>query len=353
MRIGPSTPAPAPAASTPPASAGSPTSDKGNFIDKNQPKNQTGKQWGDDIFLDDRKGPKAQSSADRKDNRFVSDTNINSNQVDGNESSRYVEWEQDVAEFQTGTGFTQDGTGAQFEASALEAQGDASYMVNPLTGVKGQAGAEANLASVRGDAGFGKDLGELGLDQVEGKIYGGVHGEALVGANADAKGKIAYDFKNGDVGVEGSAGALVGAEASATARGELGPVQGKVTGGVIAGVGGAIGGKLAFEDGKLTIGAKAKGALGVGLGVEFGTTIDFGKAAKTVENIVGKENVDKAKETVNKATEGVKETVTQATEGVKDVAKDAADTAKDVAKDVGNGVKDAANSVKDFFGGLF
>jgi hypothetical protein len=284
------------------------------FVDSHQPDTKVGKQWGDDIFMDPRKGPgKAEKGAAQRDGRQVSNSNIGSNYVEGNESSRYVDWERDVAEFKVGTGFSKEGTGAQFEASALEVQGDASYHVNPLTGVKGQAGAEANLGSVRGDAGIGKDLGELGLGVIDGKAYAGVHGEALVGANADAKGKVAYDIKNGDVGVEGSVGALAGAEASATARGELGPVQGKVTGGVIAGVGGAIGGKFALEDGKLTIGAKAKGALGVGLGIDVGTTIDFKKVKNTVDNITGGKVDQKAKE------------VTQG--------------AADVAKKVGDGVK--------------
>ncbi|MFP2960499.1 hypothetical protein ACLEPN_22420, partial [Myxococcus sp. 1LA] len=162
--------------------------------------------------MDPRKGDKAEGSALKKDGRQVSQGNTGPGQVAGNESSRYVSWQQDVAEFKTGTGFTQDGTGAQFEASAVEVQGDASYNVLPNQ-VGARAGAEANLVSLRGDAGIGKDLQDIkGLDKVDGKVYGGVHSEVLVGANADAKARGSFDLKNGDVGAEVGAGALVGAE---------------------------------------------------------------------------------------------------------------------------------------------
>ncbi|EAU61594.1 circumsporozoite protein, partial [Stigmatella aurantiaca DW4/3-1] len=166
MRVD-SSPRPLPStASTPSSKPTDGAPPKGNVIDKTQPETKTSKQFGDDIFLDNRKNGKdpgkAQSKADQKDGRQVSDSNITSGQVEGNESRNYVSIEKDVAEFKTGTGFSKDGTGAQFEASALEAQGDAGYYVNPATGVKGQAGAEANLVSLRGDAGVGKDLGELG-----------------------------------------------------------------------------------------------------------------------------------------------------------------------------------------------
>ncbi|QDE96241.1 MULTISPECIES: hypothetical protein [Myxococcus] len=79
------------------------------------------------------------------------------------------------------------------------------------------------------------------------KVYGGVHSEVLVGANADAKAKGSFDLKNGDVGAEVGAGALVGAEASAMARGEFGPMQGFVTGSAIAGVGASVDAKVALE----------------------------------------------------------------------------------------------------------
>ncbi|EAU61714.1 hypothetical protein STIAU_4919, partial [Stigmatella aurantiaca DW4/3-1] len=90
---------------------------------------------------------------------------------------------------------------------------------------------------------------------------------------------------------------------------------------------GAAGGKIALEDGKLTIGAKVKGALGVGLGFEGSTTIDFKKLGNTIENVTGVDVGEKAKE----ATEGV----------------------KDIAKDVGEGIKDVGNSIKDTFKSIF
>ncbi len=273
--------------------------EKQGFLDQNQPKNQVGQKWGDDVF------------DSKKDNRQVSQSNTSTGQVDGNHGGNYVEWQRDVAEFKTGTGFSKDGTGAGFEASALEVQGDANYVVMPHN-VSASAGAEANLASVRGDAGFGKDLGELGLDKVDGKIYGGVHGEALVGANADAKASI------GKNGVELGAGALAGAEASGTAKGELGPVGGTVTGSAIAGVGGAINGKAKFEDGKLTLGASAKGALGVGFGVGTSVTIDFNKVKNTADNLTG----GKATEAINTVKDGAKDVTNKVAEGAKDLGKD-------------------------------
>ncbi|WP_198316197.1 hypothetical protein [Cystobacter fuscus] len=281
------------------SASSAPKEEKSGFLDKNQPKNQVGKQWGDDVF-----DPK-------KDPRQVSQSNTSTGQVDGNHGGNYVEWQRDVAEFKTGTGFSAEGTGAGFEASALEVQGDANYVLMP-TKIGASAGAEANLASVRGDAGFGKDLDALGLGKVDGKVYGGVHGEALVGANADAKASIGKD------GVEVGAGALAGAEASGTAKGEFGPVGGSVTGSAIAGVGGAINGKARFEDGKLTIGASAKGALGVGFGVGTSFTIDFNKVKNTADNITG----GKASEAVHTVTDGAKGVTDKVAEGAKDLGKD-------------------------------
>jgi hypothetical protein len=345
MRISSSS-RPTTTSSTPPVSSSG--SKKGGFVDKNQPDTKYSKQWGQDIFMDSRKGDKAADSAAKKDGRQVSQGNMQPGQVAGNESSRYVSWEKDAAEYVTSTGFTKDGTGAQFEASAAEVQGDASYHMLPYE-IGAKAGGEANIASLRGDVGYGKDLGELGLDKVEGKVYGGVHGEALVGANADARAKASLDLKNGDIGVEAGAGAMVGAEASATGRGELGPVQGNVTGSAIAGVGAAIDGKIALEDGKLTIGGKAKAALGVGLGVGTNITIDFNKAKKTLDNLTG----GKVSEGLDKVSEGAKDVTKKVTDGAKDVTEKVADGAKDVANKVADGAKDLGNSIKDGFSSLF
>ncbi|MCP3097900.1 hypothetical protein LZ198_03310 [Myxococcus sp. K15C18031901] len=315
-------------ASTPPATqSASSTDKKGGVIDKNQPETKWSQQWGQDIFLDPRKGDKAESSAAKKDGRQVTQGNTGPGQVAGNESGNYVSWQRDLAEFKTGTGFNAEGTGAQFEASAAEVQGDASYRIMPWE-IGGRAGAEANLVSLRGDAGVGKDLKDIkGLDKVDGKVYGGVHSEVLVGANADAKAKADLNLKDGDVGLEAGAGALVGAEASATARGEFGPVQGSVTGSAIAGVGASVDGKVAFEDGKLTIGGKAKAALGVGLGVGTSYTIDFNKLKNTVDNV-----------THGKASEVVKEAKDKVAEGAKDVTNKVAEGAKDVGKSIKDGV---------------
>ncbi|WP_255203623.1 hypothetical protein, partial [Myxococcus sp. AM011] len=326
--------------SSPASSSSAATPDKkGNVLDKVQPETKWNQQWGQDIFLDPSKGDKAADSAARKDGRQVTQGNTGPGQVAGNESGNYVGWQKDVAEFKTGTGFNQDGTGAQFEASAAEIQGDASYRILPWE-VGARAGGEANLVSLRGDAGYGKDLKDIqGLDKIDGKVYGGVHGEVLVGANADAKAKADLNLKDGDIGLEAGAGALVGAEASATARGELGPVQGSVTGSAIAGVGAAIDGKVAFEDGKLTIGGKAKAALGVGLGIGTSYTIDFNKLKNTVDNV-----------TNGKASEVVKEATNKVAEGAKDVTEKVAEGAKDVTEKVAEGAKDVGNSIKGFFG---
>ncbi|WP_367303576.1 hypothetical protein, partial [Corallococcus exiguus] len=337
-------------ASNSPAVAGpsAATEKKPGFIDKNQPDTKFSQQWGQDIFMDSRKGDKAQASADKKDGRQVTQGNTGPGQVAGNESGKYVSWQKDAAEFKTGTGFSKDGTGAQIEASAAEVQGDASYRVMPWE-IGGRAGAEANIASLRGDAGFGKDLKDIGLDKVEGKVYGGVHGEALVGANADAKAKIDLNPKNGDMGAEVGAGALVGAEASATARGEFGPVQGSVTGSAIAGVGAAVDAKVAFEDGKLTIGGKAKAALGVGVGVGTSYTIDFNKLKGTVDNLTN----GKASEAVKNVTDKVGDTAKNVTDKVADTAKNVtdkvADKAKDVTDKVADGAKDLGKGIKDLF----
>jgi len=335
MRVSPNRPTP-----TPPAASSTTASPdkKGGVLDKNQPDTKWGKQWGDDIFLDPRKGDKAGSSAARKDNRQVTQANSGPGQVAGNESGNYVSWQKDVAEFKTGTGFDKHGTGAQFEASAAEVQGDASYRILPWE-VGARAGGEANLVSLRGDAGVGKDLKDIkGLDKIDGKVYGGVHSEVLVGANADARAKADLNIKDGDVGLEGGAGALVGAEASATAKGELGPVQGSVTGSAIAGVGAAIDGKLAFEDGKLTIGAKAKAALGVGLGVGTSYTIDFNKLKNTVDNVTHGKASEAVKDVTNKVAEGTKDVTNKVAEGTKDVANKVAEGAKDVGKSIKEGV---------------
>ncbi|MFP2957786.1 hypothetical protein ACLEPN_08135, partial [Myxococcus sp. 1LA] len=117
--------------------------------------------------------------------------------------------------------------------------------------------------------------------------------------------------------------------ASATGRGELGPVQGSVTGSVIAGVGTSVDAKVALEDGKLTIGGKAKGALGVGLGVGTSYTIDFNKLKNTVDNVTG-----------GKLTEGAKE--------VKDKVKEGTEKVAEGAKDVGENIKDGVSSLFKF-----
>ncbi|RKI07172.1 hypothetical protein D7Y13_18595, partial [Corallococcus praedator] len=321
------------------APTATPAPNKGGFIDKHQPDTKFSQQWGQDIFLDPRKGDKADASAAKKDGRQVTQGNTGPGQVAGNESSKYVSWQKDAAEFKTGTGFSKDGTGAQIEASAAEVQGDASYRVMPWE-IGGRAGGEANIASLRGDAGFGKDLKDIkGLDKVDGKVYGGVHGEALVGANADAKAKIDLNPKNGDMGAEVGAGALVGAEASATARGEFGPVQGSVTGSAIAGVGAAVDAKVAFEDGKLTIGGKAKAALGVGLGVGTSYTIDFNKVKNTVDNFTGGKASEAVKDVGNKVADGAKDVTNKVTDGAKDVGNKIAEGAKDVGNDIKKGIK--------------
>ncbi|WP_267145401.1 hypothetical protein [Myxococcus guangdongensis] len=330
-----------PPSSSPATSGADSAAGKKGFIDKHQPETKLDGQWGQDIFLDSRKGDKADASAAKKDGRQVTKGNSGPGQVAGNESGNYVSWQKDVAEFKTGTGFDKSGTGAQFEASALEAQGDASYRIMPWE-IGGRAGAEANLASLRGDAGFGKDLKDIGLGKVDGKVYGGVHGEALVGANADAKAKADFNLKDGDVGVEAGAGALVGAEASATAKGEFGPVGGSVTGTAIAGVGAAVDGKFAFEDGKLTIGAKAKAALGLGVGVGTTYTIDFNKLKNTVDNV-----------TNGKVGEAVKDVKEKVTEGAKDVGEKVAEGAKDVGEKIADGAKDVGKSIKDGVSSLF
>ncbi|RKG82283.1 hypothetical protein D7V88_25470 [Corallococcus terminator] len=340
-------------ASTAPAAKPDATTGKGNFIDKNQPDTKFSQQWGQDIFLDPRKGDKADSSAARKDGRQVTQGNTGPGQVAGNESGKYVSWQQDAAEFKTGTGFSKDGTGAQFEASAAEIQGDASYRILPYE-IGARAGAEANLVSLRGDAGFGKDLKDVkGLDKVDGKVYGGVHSEVLVGANADAKAKADVNLKNGDIGLEAGAGALVGAEASATARGEFGPVGGSVTGSAIAGVGAAVDAKVALEDGKLTIGGKAKAALGVGLGVGTSYTIDFNKLKNTVDNFTGGKASEAVKDVGNKVADGAKDITNKVADGAKDVTNKVADGAKDVGNKIAEGAKDVGNDIKKGVKGLF
>jgi hypothetical protein len=112
---------------------------------------------------------------------LVASGNTSHAQIAGNESSSYVRGELNALEFLTGTGFTEDGTGAGFEASLAELQGDAKFRFSP-NGLTLGAGGEMNLASLRADAGFGHDLGNI----VDGKLYAGAHGEMLVGANADA-----------------------------------------------------------------------------------------------------------------------------------------------------------------------
>lgn len=259
---------------------------------------------------------------------LVASGNISHSQIDGNTSSSYVSGELNGLEFLTGTGFTEDGTGAGFEASLAELQGDARFRFSPQ-GLTLGAGGELNLASLRGDAGFGHDLGPI----VEGKVYAGAHGEMLVGANADANLTINLNPLKGKLGVKGEAGGLLGAEASTTAKGELGPIGVTATGGAIAGLAAAAGGDLGIKDGKLSFGFGAKLALGVGLSLKVKGSVDFAKAFDTVKNVV--DNAGSIKNDLVGATHTVKNGVV------------------DTANTVKNGVVGTANKVGGFFKGLF
>ncbi len=266
---------------------------------------------------------------------LVASGNTSHAQIDGNQSSSYVSGELNGLEFRTGTGFTEDGTGAGFEASLAELQGDARFRFSP-NGLTMGAGGELNLASLRGDAGFGHDLGDI----VDGKLYAGAHGEMLVGANADANFSLNLNPLKGKLGAKGEVGGLLGAEASATAKGELGALGGTATAGAIAGLAGAAGGDVGFKDGKLTFGLGAKLALGVGLSLKFKGSIDFAKAFNTVKNVIDNAN------SIQKDIVGTANTV-------KDGAVSAANTVKDGTVSAANTVKDGAVSAAKKVGGFF
>ncbi|MBN9685187.1 MULTISPECIES: hypothetical protein [unclassified Corallococcus] len=88
-----------------------------------------------------------------------------------------------------------------------------------------------------------------------------------------------------------------------------------MTGSAIADVGAAGDAKVAFEDGKLTIGGKAKAARGVGVGTSY--TIDFNKLKGTVDNFTN----GKVSEAVKNVTDKVGDTAKDLGKGIKDLFK--------------------------------
>jgi len=290
-----------------------------------------------------------------KDGNLVASGNTSHAQVEGNESSKYISAELDALEYKVGTGFSEVGTGAAFEASLAELQADAKFRAG-FSGVTLGAGAEANIASLRGDIGFGHDLGDI----VEGKAYLGTHGEMLVGSNVDANFKLGLNpFKGQGLGVKGEVGGLIGAEASATLAGELGALKGSATAGAIAGLAAAAGGELSLEKGKLSFGINAKLALGIGLSLKFKGSVDFVKAFNTVMNLIDRDKSLRTEfmNTAHAVRDTVKNGVTDVANTVKDGVTTAANTVKDGVTTAANTVKDgvttAAKSVGNFFKKLF
>ncbi len=279
-----------------------------------------------------------------KEGNLVGSGNISHGQVEGNESSKYVSAELNALESRVGTGFSEMGTGAAFEASLAELQADAKFRAG-FSGVTLGAGAEANIASLRGDIGFGQDLGDI----IEGKAYLGTHGEMLVGSNVDANFKLGLNpFKSQGLGVKGEVGGLIGAEASATLAGELGALKGSATAGAIAGLAAAAGGELGFEKGKLSFGLNAKLALGLGLSLKFKGSVDFKKAFDTVMNLIDRDKSLRTEfmNTAHAVRDTVKDGVTDVANTVKEGVTTAANTVKD-------GVTNAAKSVGNFFKSIF
>lgn len=128
--------------------------------------------------------------------------------------------------------------------------------------------AEAELVGVAGSAGYKTDYSTVEIS-----------GDAGVGAYADGSAK--FSTEGVELGGEVLLGAKAGVEGEATVGG-IG-LTGSVEG--WAGAGAGADATLSWEDGKLTIGAKAGLAWGFGGSAGVGLTLDFPEMGRTVSNM--------------------------------------------------------------------
>lgn len=152
----------------------------------------------------------------------------------------------------------------------LDAGATGSISFDGLNGFQVQGGAQAELVSVAGETGYRDDYSSAT-----------VSGNAGVGVYAEGEATFTKDGL--DLGGEVLAGAKAEAEGSFTVGG-IG-----ITGGVEgwAGAGAGAEGVFTWDDGKLTIGAHAGLAWGLGGAGSLGVTLDFEEMGRTATALWG------------------------------------------------------------------
>lgn len=172
-----------------------------------------------------------------------------------------------------------------------------------------------------------------------------VNADASVGVQGGAGAEIGIG-KNTHVnlGAEGFAGASASLSGQA-GIGDFGSVKGGAT--VWAGVGAKASIDAGFKDGKFSFNIGAGLALGLGIEIDWGFSIDFYAIGDTLYNLGADafEFVGDAGEWVEGAAEDVVEAVGDAAEAVGDFAQDAVAAVGDAAEEVGGAIGDAADAV--------
>lgn len=156
---------------------------------------------------------------------------------------------------------------ANGEVSALSAGADASLSVSE-SGVSLSAAAEAELFGASGSAGYKTDYTTVEIS-----------GDVGAGAYADGKATI------GAQGVDLNAEVLVGAKATVDGEVSVGGIGLTGTAEGWAGAGAGINGTFGYDDGKLTIGASAGLAWGLGGSLGAGVTLDFEEMGNTAGDL--------------------------------------------------------------------
>lgn len=165
-----------------------------------------------------------------------------------------------------------------FAGAMVEAGGKINFNATGMA-MQGQAYAFAG-AKAEGEVSATLKVGELGLEA-------GASFEAMAGAEAEAAGKISLGYDG--VEATGKAGCFAGTRVKAEAASSLsyqGRVFLKISGGIeaSAGVGAEVEGTFSLKKGKLVIGGRLAGSLGLGGGFSGQVEVDFGVIADMIGN---------------------------------------------------------------------
>jgi hypothetical protein len=208
--------------------------------------------------------------------------------------------------------------GADFLQANAKGQGSVSFDPSHLTfGAQGSLSASAYLVNAHGDLNANYGWGSTQAS-----------GYATVGAEANAKGSIAFDPLHGtaaaDVGVDAFAGARAGVDVKQT----VGPATITAGAKVEAGIGVDLDAHVGFDHGKFSANFDIGACLGIGADLKFGFSIDTGKLAH--------EALDLGKDVVHG--------LASAATGVEHAAESVAHGVEHAAESVAHGVEHAASS---------